>query len=108
MLQKISKQVSDTLSIPLDIVEEVSHYQWKSAHKGLQLHSSVEVTGLATFRIRPHKVQKRIELLTKYLNAYTYKLSIEESEQKRKTLQLKIDSTTGDIEYLQSKLKDGN
>ena len=104
VLDKIYNDVAQELGINLEIVETVMHDKWQGLYTNLPLHTSVEDSGLGTFLVRQNTTKKRIVKLERYLNSYLRKKETETNEKKLNTLQLKINQTTEDINYLKTKL----
>jgi len=103
-LEQKAKQTAKLLSLSEEVVDAVIRWQWKSVYDNMSSTSSIEVSGLGKFKIRMGKVNRRIELLEKFISSYLSRLeSLEEGDIKRTTLIKKLESATSEIEYLKTK-----
>lgn len=103
---KVNKQVSEKLGLPVEIIEAVVGHQWKSAHEATHTCSSIEISEMGKFVIREKKAQAKKEILTKRVIKLNEMLVSETNPEKQETLKKKINTNSIDINFINKKLKE--
>jgi len=96
----ITKQIAISLSISEDIIEKIITHQWQNIRKAIPLHSTIEISNLGVFHLRPRKVQKEIEKFLAIKNSLERKLLKDPFH----SINIKkLEQVKGDLEYLLQK-----
>lgn len=104
-LESLIKKTIEATALPEATVEKIIGFKWKFIHESLSKSKGIEDSGLAKFKIRPHKVLKKLKEYESIRGGYLKRLNEEEiSEKCKDTLLRKLQSVESDIEYLNTKL----
>lgn len=104
----LTRKTSVTLNISEHIVDEVIAFQWREAHEASKNFSTIELSNMGYFRVRPGMLQRKIALHEKYVKYFEEKLSTtapDDPDHYRITV--KLNKNLSDLEYLRSK-QDGS
>lgn len=104
ILDTFVRKTADITEIPENIVDKVTAHQWKSSHENLYKESSVEISGIGTYRIRVKLTERKIGRLQDFVSRCHTELLTEEDQKKREKTEEKIKRAEEEIRYLQTKL----
>lgn len=99
------KVLSVRSNTPLKTVEAVVDFQMQGAHDALVKNNSIELSGFGKFFYNIKKAQKKLDLNIMKKTFYENALNAPDlSEQKTKSLRVKLENTINTIESIKPKL----
>lgn len=100
----ITRKLSHQLLVTDDVIDAVMEFQWKSLKKAFKNNTTLELTGLGVFKMRPHRAKKEIVRYEKIIKQFIKKIEIEENPLKKEHLKKQLSDVTEVMEELKFKL----
>ena len=102
----ICRLMSIKMNIPLKTVETIVDHQFQSANEALKTNYSLEISGFGKFLFNHKKAEKKWEKnLSKKATFERMLLNPDITEQKRKSLELKLENTIKWLDHIKPKLE---
>ena len=94
------------LNIPESIIEIVIGYKWKSLHEAQYLYTSLEDSGLGTFKVRPVRVIAKLKSIDSIIDRLEKQIECETnlSENQIERKKAMINELIEERVYLENKL----
>lgn len=100
------RKTSVQLNIAESLVEKVIGFKWKTVHEAQYGYTSIEDSGLGTFKVRPFRVIAKIRKIESYIQHMEKELQdgTEITEARKERHRKVIEKLLEEKQYLESKI----